>query len=107
MPRPKGSLSVKPDDVIRRPVHLTIHRERHPLTTEWIKRWEGVEENGEGEEATAARRRGLAGAIVRFMERALAGGNISMEDEWGREEEEEFAIDMSEFTGMTGWGDED
>lgn len=83
--RPPGTCHTRPGMVIRRPVHLTIHRDRHPLVAAWLTQHES---------------RGLAGEIVTLMERALAGRDVRVAGGGGVGLQEVFEVDMS---GLMEW----
>ena len=83
--RPPGSRKYLPDDVIRIPVHLTVHRHRQPLLAAWLS-----EQND----------RGLAPNLVDLMERALAGRDVALTSGGEVETAQVFEIDMS---GLMEW----
>lgn len=83
--RPPGSRKYHLDEVIRRAVHLTVHRHRQPLLAEWL---------------AAQDERGLATSLVDLIERALSGGTVGLVS--GREGAmpQVFEVDMS---GLMEW----
>jgi hypothetical protein len=83
--RPPGSRKYHPDDVIRRAVHLTVHRHRQPLLAEWL---------------AAQDERGLATSLVDLMERALSGGTVGRVSGGEVETVQVFEVDMS---GLMEW----
>jgi hypothetical protein len=83
--RPRGSRTIPPESVVRLPVHLTIHRTRHPRLTAWLAH----RESGR-----------LAGDVVDLMERALAGADVAMESGRGEVQTQVYEIDMS---GLLEW----
>lgn len=86
--RPPGSRKYHPADVIRVPVHLTVHRQRQPRLAAWL-----TEQQARGIE------RGLATDLVDLIERALAGGQILIAS-GGEQAEEVYEVDMS---GLMDW----
>jgi hypothetical protein len=83
--RPRGSRTIPPELVVRLPVHLTIHRIRHPRLSAWLAH----RESGR-----------LAGDVVDLMERALAGADVAMETGGGEVQSQVYEIDMS---GLLEW----
>ena len=83
--RPTGTQTTLPTEVIRRPVHLTIHRQRYPLLAAWLEQREP---------------RGLAGDIVDLMERALAGRDVAVTGNGGEGQSQVYEVDMS---GLMEW----
>jgi hypothetical protein len=83
--RPRGALSVQPHLVMRRHVHLTIHKQRTPLFAAWLA------------QHNQADGRRLAGDLVELLEKALAGRNVVLEAPVG---EQVFEVDMS---GLMEW----
>ena len=83
--RPPGSRKYHPDDVIRRAVHLTVHRHRQPLLADWL---------------SAQDERGLAANLVDLIERALSGGNVGPVSGGEVEVPRVFEVDMS---GLMEW----
>ena len=81
--RPAGTRLLLTDEVVARvSAHLSVSNLRHPLLTAWLTQ----REQGR-----------LAGDLVDFMERALAGMNVAVEVEEGVAEVE---IDLS---GLMDW----
>lgn len=83
--RPPGSRKYQPDEVIRRAVHLTVHRQRQPLLSAWL---------------AAQDERGLAANLVDLIERALSGGNVGVAGGGEVVAPQVFEIDMS---GLMEW----
>jgi hypothetical protein len=83
--RPPGSRAIPSEMIIRLPVHLTIHHQRHPLLAVWLAEREP---------------RRLAGDVVELMERALAGGNVAPAPSRAGGDSKVYEIDMS---GLMEW----
>lgn len=83
--RPTGSTTVKPESIIRRRVHFTIHPHRQPLLAAWL---------------TAQEERGLAPTMADLLERALAGQSVADLSGRGETQPQVYEVDMS---GLLDW----
>lgn len=83
--RPPGSTTVKPESIVRRRVHFTIHRHRQPLLAAWL----AVQDE-----------RGLAPALADLLERALAGQAVADAPDGGGAQDQVYEVDMS---GLLEW----
>lgn len=88
--RPHGSRKVDPAEVIRIPIHLTVHRRRQPLLSAWLS--QQLDAGGAG--------RGLAPDLVDLIERALAGGRVELATGGGVATAQVYDVDMS---GLLEW----
>lgn len=84
--RPPGSTTIAPNAVVRRPVHLTVYRDRQPLLTQWLSDHAG---------------RGLASDLVDLLERALAGRDVAVGQSGEEEQTQVYDVDMSD---LVDWG---
>lgn len=84
--RPPGTrLLLTDEQVARFTAHLSVSDRRHPLLTKWIA----------GREP-----RRLAGDLVEFMERALAGQDVALGGNGSDVAEPQYEVDMS---GLMEW----